>query len=117
MNAELVDLIKQSYRFGGNRRFFIKTCSQVFQALRIEVNQELTRLEGFLENLLSYLQPQSRVAIITFHSLEDRIVKKFIKSHKYELTSLTKKVIKPSQEEVKQNSRASCAKLRTFETH
>ena len=111
---QLVHLIKESYRFAGNRRFFIKTCSQVFQALRIEVNQELTVLETFLETLIPYLNSGARVAIITFHSLEDRIVKRFVKSQKYILEPLTKKVIKPGQDEIRQNSRASCAKLRVF---
>ena len=108
---ELCELIKKSYYFNNNRKKLIKTYSQVFQALRIEVNQEFDILETTLSKLRPYLNHESIVAIITFHSLEDRLVKKFIKtSDTFEFSP--KKVIKPTYEERKTNARSRSAKCR-----
>lgn len=85
--------------------------AKLFQALRIAVNQELTRLEQAIPQAVSLLAPGGRVAIITFHSLEDRIVKNsFRDNHLLELVN--KKPIIPTDEEVKANSRSRSAKLR-----
>ncbi|MFA6800854.1 MAG: 16S rRNA (cytosine(1402)-N(4))-methyltransferase RsmH [Acholeplasmataceae bacterium] len=103
------------------------SAKRVFQALRIEVNKELEALEKILEDVVDMLNPDGRIVIITFHSLEDRIVKHFFKSQSMQeqpkglpvmikdeskLEVLTKKPQYPSQEELALNSRSKSAKLR-----
>ncbi|TAN11266.1 MAG: 16S rRNA (cytosine(1402)-N(4))-methyltransferase RsmH [Chitinophagaceae bacterium] len=85
--------------------------AQVFQALRITVNDELNALREMLEQSVSVLKPDGRLVIITFHSLEDRIVKEFMKNEK-RLNIVYKKPLVPSFEEIKRNPRARSAKLR-----
>ena len=85
--------------------------AQVFQALRITVNDELNALREMLEQSASVLKPDGRLVIITFHSLEDRIVKEFMKNEK-RLNTVYKKPLVPSSEEIKRNPRARSAKLR-----
>ena len=107
-----------------------KYFAQVFQALRIEVNDELGALKAMLEQIPNLLKPGGRVAIITFHSLEDRLVKHFFKRGSFdepeenpftntvnesELKIITKKPIGPSDEEMKRNPRSRSAKLRVAE--
>jgi 16S rRNA (cytosine1402-N4)-methyltransferase len=106
-----------------------KYFAQVFQALRIEVNDEMGALKELLQQAVSVLKTGGRIAIITFHSIEDRIVKHFFKSEQFEplhenvfqqpkkpsLKTITKKPITPSKEEVKQNPRSRSAKLRIAE--
>jgi len=106
-----------------------KYLAQVFQALRIEVNDEMGALKEMLIQLPDVLLPKARVAIITFHSIEDRIVKNFFKQanddenenpfstkKKEEIFKIiTKKPVAPSAEEIKNNSRARSAKLRVAE--
>ncbi len=107
-----------------------KYLAQVFQALRIQVNSELDVLQNLLQQIPSILKPQGRAAIITFHSLEDRIVKNFFKTGSITeveeddvygtkpnnpLTIITKKPITASPEELKQNARSRSAKLRIAE--
>lgn len=110
----------------------IHPATQVFQALRIAVNKEFEALEEGLEGALSLLVPQGRLAVITFHSLEDRIVKQFFRdesqscvcppeqpictcNHKPRLRLVTRKVVKPSSEEIASNPRSRSAKLRVAE--
>jgi 16S rRNA (cytosine1402-N4)-methyltransferase len=104
----------------------MKYFSQVFQALRIEVNDELGALKELLQQSLDVLKPDGRIAVISFHSLEDRIVKNFFKSGNFDgelqsdfyghihrpFTVITKKPIEPSAAELKDNPRARSAKLR-----
>lgn len=105
-----------------------KYFAQVFQALRIEVNDELGALKELLEQIPQVLKPGGRVAIITFHSLEDRLVKNYFKKGSFEeledenpysrettsppLQVITKKPIVPSEEECRVNSRSRSSKLR-----
>lgn len=84
---------------------------RTFQALRIAVNDELNNLKRGLEQVVEILAPGGRVAVISFHSLEDRIVKNFFKNNN-KLQILTKKPIRASVEEIKFNRRSSSAKLR-----
>lgn len=105
---------------------------RTFQALRIEVNKELDGLEEFLHNAVDLLNPDGRIAIITFHSLEDRIVKHAFNDlatdcicppslpicvcdHRAKGFCVNKKPILPSEEELKENSRSQSAKLRVFQ--
>ncbi len=88
--------------------------TRTFQALRIVVNRELENLKRFLEHAPDCLKPRGRLVIISFHSLEDRLVKKAFKNDP-RLKALFKKPITPSQEEIRRNPRARSAKLRVAE--
>lgn len=106
-----------------------KYLSQVFQALRIEVNDEMGALGDFLEQCLEVLRPGGRLVIISYHSLEDRLVKNFLRSGNLQgeqekdfygnisrpFRVLTKKALFPTAEEVKENPRARSARLRVGE--
>lgn len=94
------------------KRKGLGSIKRVFQALRIEVNDELKSLEVLLDKSTSLLKKGGRISIITFHSLEDRIVKNFFKDR---LKQIHKKVILPTEEEQEQNSRSRSAKLRVAE--
>jgi 16S rRNA (cytosine1402-N4)-methyltransferase len=107
-----------------------KYLAQVFQALRMEVNDEMGALKEMLEQVPAMLKPGGRVAIITFHSIEDRIVKNFFRQgsfeeveenpliqgvNKSELKIITKKPIVAKDKEIKRNTRSRSAKLRVAE--
>jgi len=93
-----------------------KKIAVVFQTLRIEVNQELKQLENFLDRFGVYLNKWWRCLIITYHSIEDRLVKnKFKELDKNGFKNITKKVIFPSLEEMEQNKASRSAKLRIIE--
>ncbi len=89
----------------------IHPATQTFQALRIAVNDELGNVEAVLPEAVRLLKPDGRLAVISFHSLEDRIVKRFFEDSP-ELTTLTRKPLTPSRVEVEANPRARSAKLR-----
>ena len=91
-----------------------KSCARVFQALRIDVNSEFEVLYSFLEKLPDILNPGARVAILTFHSGEDRLVKKSFKELKKTgvYSEIAEEVIRPSAEECHRNPRAKSTKLR-----
>lgn len=91
-----------------------KSCQRTFQALRIDVNSEFEVLEEFLQKLPSVLSPGGRVAILTFHSGEDRLVKKSFKQMKKEglYSEIAAEVIRPTAEECNRNGRARSAKMR-----
>lgn len=91
-----------------------KSCARVFQALRIDINHEFEALYALLEKLPGVLAPGGRVAILTFHSGEDRLVKKLFKEHRREgvYRETAEEVIRPSAQECARNSRAKSAKLR-----
>lgn len=126
--AEIVeDAVPKSVSKGN-----IGVAKKTFQALRIEVNSELTVLENSLDTMIDLLKPQGRLAVITFHSLEDRIVKNAFKraedpctcppdfpvcvcGNKSKGKIITKKPVIPTQEEQERNKRSTSAKLRIFE--
>ena len=91
-----------------------KSCQRTFQALRIDVNCEFEVLDSFLNSLPDILSPGGRVAILTFHSGEDRMVKQYFKMHKKEglYEDVARDVIRPSAEECVRNPRAKCTKMR-----
>lgn len=100
-NSEKKDLVK-------------KTCQRTFQALRIDVNSEFEVLEAFLDKLPGALAPGGRVAILTFHSGEDRMVKKAFRQGKKQgvYSGISDEVLRPSAEECRQNGRAHSTKMR-----
>lgn len=96
-----------------------KALARIFQALRIVVNDELANLKKVLPEAVELLQPRGRIAVISYHSLEDRIIKRFFLKEANKdlpnLTIVTKKPIRPGPEEIKINSRSRSAKLRVAE--
>jgi 16S rRNA (cytosine1402-N4)-methyltransferase len=91
-----------------------KSCQRTFQALRIDVNNEYEVLEAFLEKLPYIMKENGRIAILTFHSGEDRLVKKTLKEYykSGQYSEIAKEVIRPSKEEQFRNGRARAAKMR-----
>jgi len=110
---QLVEIVKAATPIWYQRQR-INPATRIFQALRIAVNNELENLKIFLPQALELLEKSGRLAIISFHSLEDRIVKNFFKEKKEKglIKILTKKVIKPTAEEIINNPRSRSAKLR-----
>ena len=109
-------------------QFKNKILAQIYQAIRIEVNQEMDVLKDFLEQSLELLKPEGRLSVISYHSLEDRLVKRFIKNGLFEgeperdffgnfsvpFKSIGKLIV-PGEAEIKENNRARSAKLRIAE--
>ncbi len=110
--TELADIVKKSVPYKKGRR--IHPATKVFQALRIAVNDELNILEKTLNEVVPLLDKNARIVVITFHSLEDRLIKNYFKRSE-SLKVLTKKPIIPSFEEAKANPSARSAKLRGAE--
>jgi 16S rRNA (cytosine1402-N4)-methyltransferase len=123
--AQLTDIIRTVVPL----HFQTKTLSRIFQAIRIHINSELEILKQTLQDCLDLLVSKGRLVVISYHSLEDRIVKEFMKyeasdcicpvdfptcqcHHKAQLELLTKKPITPQPDEIQNNSRARSAKLR-----
>lgn len=128
--TELVEVIKKAV--GANYFFKSHPEREIFQAIRIEVNDELKVLEKVLPDAIEMLNKGGRISVITFHSLEDRIVKQIFKKYseidpifkgmpdipdeyKPKIKLVNKKPILPSEEELKNNSRSKSAKLRIIE--
>ena len=119
---QLIDVIRPLIRPNQEK----KELAQVFQALRIEVNHEIDVLKRLLQSSLDVLRPGGRLVVITYHSLEDRLVKNFMRSGNVEgqivkdfygrvqspLVPVNNKVIVPSEAEVERNPRSRSAKLR-----
>ncbi len=122
--ADLLQVLKPLSK-GNPQRYY----AQVFQALRIEVNDELGVLKGLLEQLPKVMKPGGRIAIITFHSLEDRLVKQFFKDGSFDEEAdplygrksktpfrlVNKKPVEAGAEELKRNVRSRSARLRVAE--
>jgi 16S rRNA (cytosine1402-N4)-methyltransferase len=108
---QLVEIIKKAIP-GRCQKGKLHFATRTFQALRITVNSELDNLKKVLPQAIEVLAPGGRIVIISFHSLEDRIVKKFFREKGQNLKILTKKPIGASSEETKSNSRSRSAKLR-----
>ncbi len=117
-SAELADIIfhavPKDYRYGR-----IHPATRTFQALRIEVNGELAKIEPALKSAIRVLKRGGRIGVITFHSLEDRIVKWFFKDESAkddkEIRIITRKPIVPSEKEEEENAPSRSAKLRVVE--
>lgn len=130
VTQELVGIVRECYG-GRERKSGINVATKVFMALRIAVNDELGNLEELLVKSLSCLRPGGRIAIISFHSLEDRMVKNFFRreakscicedemrcncDHQPQLRILTKHPIKAGEEELSANPRSRSARLRVAE--
>lgn len=129
---ELAEVVARAYPAKRRREAKNHPATKTFQALRIAVNKELESLNIFLDKIFKYLAPKGRIAIISFHSLEDRIVKNVFKqeskdclcppkeifckcNHKKQIKILTKKPVVASEEEVLTNPRSRSAKLRVAE--
>lgn len=113
--AELAKVVASGKRFNPGDK--IHPATQVFQALRIAVNDELNSLQEALPKAFEISEPLGRLVVISFHSLEDRIVKNIFKDleQKKQVKILTDKPLEPSEEEVSRNSKARSAKLRVIE--
>jgi 16S rRNA (cytosine1402-N4)-methyltransferase len=114
INADtLVSIISRKTAY----KYRIKTYSRIFQALRIKTNNELDHLELFLNDFMNFLKPEGRIVIISYHSMEDRMVKHKFKDLKLskELKVLTKKPLIPTEEEIFDNKRSRSAKMRVGE--
>ena len=131
-SIEKTDELKKIISSVTNPKYLTKTLSRVFQALRIYVNDELGSLKAFLENSVPLLKKGGRLVVISYHSLEDRIVKEFFKYENLScicpidapictcdklkrLKIITRKPFAPSETEIKNNKRARSAKLRVAE--
>lgn len=115
--TQLKEAIEQALRFlpeAERKEALKKSCQRTFQALRIDVNSEYEVLYTFLEKLPEVLAPNGRVAILTFHSGEDRLVKKSFKQFKKAglYSEISEEVIRPSAEECARNGRAKSTKMR-----
>jgi 16S rRNA (cytosine1402-N4)-methyltransferase len=119
--AVVVAAVLRSGGGGRGKRWRIHPATRTFQALRIAVNRELETLESSLRDAVDLLRPGGRIAVISFHSLEDRIVKNVFRElaagrdEPAALRLLNRKVVKPTREEVSSNPRSRSAKLRAAE--
>ena len=119
---DLKSVLERFAERGRENKFYAK----VFQALRIEINHELEALQEFLEQSIDVLKPEGRLVVISYHSLEDRLVKNFMKAgnaegniakdfyghKKVPFKMITRKPVSPDEEEIEKNKRARSAKLR-----
>jgi 16S rRNA (cytosine1402-N4)-methyltransferase len=112
--ADLIESIIPQHRMK-YRKHKIHPATKVFQALRIVVNKELENIEQFLKHAIQFLNIKGIIVCISFHSLEDRIVKNFFKEKKDELLILTKKPITATEKEISSNPSSRSAKLRAAE--
>jgi len=116
-SSELAEIVVQAYPFIARRNRKTSPATKTFQALRIAVNDELNSLKEGLASGFKNLAPGGRMAVISFHSLEDRIVKNFYKDKGQNVGAviITKKPVTASEIEIAENPRARSAKLRVIE--
>jgi 16S rRNA (cytosine1402-N4)-methyltransferase len=117
---ELAKLVERAVLSRTSRKIVLKThpATKVFQALRIAVNSELENIEHFLKQAYQVLKPGARLVCISFHSLEDRLVKNFFKDFCLQNPTskiVTNKAIVPSEQQILANPSCRSAKLRAFE--
>jgi len=114
--GKLVEIIRKSIPLSYQKRRKIHFATKIFQALRIAVNSELSNIKKGLEEASKIITPGGRIVVISFHSLEDRIVKQYFKklAKEKKASLLTKKPIKPKKVEILQNPSARSAKLRAI---
>ena len=114
---ELVEIINKALPAKVKKRSKLHPATRVFLALRIAVNDELNNLKKVLPQALELLKPKGRLAVISFHSGEDRIVKRFLKTaaEHGDLLIITDKPVRPTAEEIEKNPRSRSAKLRVGE--
>lgn len=130
---ELAEIAVNVYKkFFGNKTWHVHPATKIFMALRIAVNEELSDLEKFLPDAMSILAEKGKLGVISFHSLEDRILKNFFRKeshgcvcdkdqmecvcgHERSLKIITKRPVGASVEEMEKNPRARSAKLRVAE--
>ena len=122
--SQLCEIIKKSLPYKNSRT---NPATRIFQAIRIEVNDELKNIENTLKNIVPFLEKGARISVITFHSLEDRIVKKIFKEFSTSknlemggceekfLELVNRKPIYPTEDEIKENPPSRSAKLRVAE--
>lgn len=108
LTSDLADLVKSIVKFSGD----IHPATRTFQALRIYVNDELNELKKGLEASVTILERLGRLVVVSFHSLEDRLVKTFLKEHHDSLNIMTKKPLLPLESEERINPRSRSARLR-----
>jgi 16S rRNA (cytosine1402-N4)-methyltransferase len=131
-SKRLAELVCQAVPAKASFQQRIHPATRTFMSLRIAVNRELERLDAFMKNVATFLNPKGRLCVVSFHSLEDRIVKQNIRelegqclcppdfpkcicNKKKKVRSLTKKVLRPQQEEIAINPMSRSAKLRVAE--
>ncbi|MFC1859930.1 16S rRNA (cytosine(1402)-N(4))-methyltransferase, partial [Thermodesulfobacteriota bacterium] len=129
---QLAQIVTDAVPKSASRRRRIHPATRVFMALRIYVNRELEALKTFMENVVELLHPQGRLCVLSFHSLEDRIVKKRIKAlekgckcpsdfpqcvcnQEKRVRALTKKALRPTDAEIAVNPMARSTRLRAIE--
>ena len=113
--VELAQIVSRVYRSVYGNRSRKHPATKTFQALRIAVNDETEELKKALKKTLDYLRLGGRIVVISFHSIEDRIVKNFFRDNTGVLKILTKKPLYPTGEEIKSNPRARSARMRVAE--
>lgn len=126
---DATDSLNEVIRKSVAAKWYLKTLARLYQALRIEVNDELNQLKSGLEKASAFMGPGSRMVVISYHSLEDRIVKQFFKGDptaffgedfqearpRFLFRRLTHKVVRAEPDEIRNNPRARSAKLRAAE--
>lgn len=109
---DLASFIAEIHNFNRGK---IHPATKIFQALRIEVNNEMGELQQCLDNIFPYLSSNGRLVVITFHSIEDRIVKNWFKENEDKLEILTSKPVLPTYKETRINPRSRSAKIRAMQ--